>query len=268
MSSRADARQPTDSSQMKRTVNASFRKALEMMEKAGYGIGDNVSVVVDPDLPFMGYTFPSGGRHTIVVSGTAVDSGMLEGLLVHEMSHIYRMRSKHPSHDAEIINEAIGRIARRGFDRDYQLKILHDVVNHLEDLYADDVAFKVLGRSKMFPVEVAGKFFLSWLTPEPVASGNTKRDGWINATIMLRNSFAISNMARHGIPDMGDQAKRLNTRFLSGLPGGTSESSEYFRNLMIGLKEDVAAEEFRKLLAEYLERFVELAEGEHHSLKN
>src|SRR3990170_7954035 len=118
MSSRADARQPTDSSQMKRTVNASFRKALEMMEKAGYAIGDNVSVVVDPDLPFMGYTFPSGGRFTIVASGAAVDSGMLEGLLVHEISHIYRMKSKHPSHDAEIINAAIARFMNRGYDRD------------------------------------------------------------------------------------------------------------------------------------------------------
>ncbi len=236
-----------------------------MMEEAGYGIGKNMSVVVDPDLPFMGYTFPSGGRFSIVVSGTAVDSGMLEGLLVHEMSHIYRMRSKHPSHDAEIINEAIGGIASRGFDRDYQLKILHDAVNHLEDLYADDVAFMVFGRSKMFPVEVAGRFFLSWLTPDPVVSGNAMRDRWINAAIILRNSFAISNMARHGIPDIGRKARGLNARFLSGLPANASKSFEYFYSVMMNLKENVTEKEFRQLLKEYVEKFVELAEDEHET---
>ncbi len=264
MSSPADARR-SNNSQLKSTVNASFKKALEMMEKAGYGVGDNVSVVVDPDLPFMGYTFPSGGRFSIVVSGTAVDSGMLEGLLVHEMSHIYRMKSRHPSHSAEIINEGIGRITRRGYDRDYQLKILHDLVNHLEDLYADDVAFKVFRRSKMFPEEVAGKFFLSWLTPDPVASGNATRDRWINAAIILRNSFAISNMARHGIPDIGDKAKGLNERFLSGLPANASKSFEYFHSAMVNLKENVTEKEFRQLLTEYLEKFVELAEGENQT---
>ncbi len=231
-----------------------------MMEDAGYGIGDNVSVILDPKLPFMGYTFPSGGRFTIVVSGAAVDSGMLEGLLVHEMSHIYRMKSKHPSHDEEIISEGIGSTAGRGLDSDYQLKILHDIVNSLEDLYADDVAFKVFGRSNMFPVETAGRFFQSWLTPEPVVSGNTIRDRWVNAAIILRNSFALSNMARHEIPDIGDQAKRLNERFLSQLPAELAEAFEYFHHLMTGLQEHVTKEEFRSLLRAYLEKFVEVAD--------
>lgn len=77
------SRQPSfpGASQLKKTADESFRKALRMMEKAGYGIGDNVSVVVDPKLGFMGYTFPGEGGFNIVVSGAAVDSGMLEGLL-------------------------------------------------------------------------------------------------------------------------------------------------------------------------------------------
>jgi len=231
-----------------------------MMEETGYGIGENVSVVVDPNLSFMGYTFPGEGGFNIVVSGAAVDSGMLEGLLVHEMSHIYRMKSKHPSHDAEIINEAIGRIVNRGHNRDYQQKILHDIVNSLEDLYADDVAFKVFGSARIFPVETAGRFFLSRLTPEPVASGNAARDGWVNAAIMLRNSFALSNMARHGVPDIENRAAGLNKRFLSQLPAGATAAFEYFRKVMMGLREDVTGSEFGRLLNEYLNRFVEEAE--------
>jgi len=246
--------------QVRETVNDAFQRALQMMEEAGYGIGENVAVVVDPTLSFMGYTFPGQGGFNIVVSGAAVDSGMLEGLLVHEMSHIYRMKSKHPSHDAEIINEAIGRIMNRGYDRDYQQKILHDIVNSLEDLYADDVAFKVFGKARIFPVETAGKFFLSWLTPEPVASGSAGRDGWANAAIMLRNSFALSNMARHGVPDIEKRAAGLNKRFLSQLPAGATEAFEYFRKVMTRLREDVTGREFDRLLTEYLNRFVEEAE--------
>lgn len=248
-------------SQLTKAADESFGKALRMMKKAGYGIGDNVSVVVDPKLGFMGYTFPGRGGFNIVVSGAAVDSGMLEGLLVHEMSHIYRMKSKHPSHNAEIINEAISRIVKRGYKRDYQQKILHDIVNSLEDLYADDVAFKVFGKAKIFPAETAGKFFLSWLTPDPVVSGNATRDRWVNAAILLRNSFAISNMGRHGVPDHGNKAHRLNERFLSGLPAGRSETFEYFHALMMGLKEEVTGEEFSSLLDEYLERFIILTES-------
>jgi len=250
----------TGSMQVQRTVNDSFQRALRMMEEAGYGIGENVSVVVDPNLSFMGYTFPGEGGFNIVVSGAAVDSGMPQGLLIHEMSHIYRMKSKHPSHDAEIINAAIGRLMNRGYDRDYQQKILHDIVNSLEDLYADDVAFKVFGKARIFPVKTAGRFFLSWLTPEPEVSGNAGRDGWVNAALMLRNSFALSNMARHGVPDNGNRAAELNRRFLSQLPAGGTEAFEYFHRVMMGLREDVTGSEFGRLLNEYLSRFVEEAE--------
>ena len=248
-----------------KAVAEAFQKAKAMMKDAGYGIGDNVRVMVDPNLGFMGYTFPKEGKFTIVVSGAAVESGMLEGLLVHEMSHLYRMQSKHPSHSEQIINDVMGPFAGRGLNRDYQQKILHDLVNHLEDLYADDVAFKVFGKTNIFPVEEGSRFFLSWLSPDPVVSGNARRDRWVNAAMMLRNSFAMSNMARHGMPDIGDKAWGLNERFLSGLPANASKSFEYFHSVMMNLKEDITEKEFRKLLTEYLEKFVELAEGEHQT---
>lgn len=244
-----------------KAVGEAFQRAKGMMKDAGYGIGDNVRVVVDPNLGFMGYTFPRAGKFTIVVSGAAVESRMLEGLLVHEMSHIYRIQTKHPSHDERIINDVMASFLGRGLNRDYQRKILHDLVNHLEDLYADDVAFKVFGKNNIFPVEDGSRFFLSWLSPEPVVSGEARRDRWINMSLMLRNSFAMSNMARHGIPDTGNKAKRLNERFLSGLPANASRSFEYFLGLMTNLKKNVTEKEMRTLLADYLERFVLLAEA-------
>ena len=79
-------------------VNRSFKSAVEVMAKSGYKMPNNITVSVDPNLPFMGYTMPTRRGFNIVVAGGAVGSGMLEGLLVHEMSHIYRIHTNHPSH--------------------------------------------------------------------------------------------------------------------------------------------------------------------------
>ncbi len=237
-----------------------------MMKEAGYGVGNHVRVVVDPTLGFMGYTYPKDGKFTIVVSGIAVESGMLEGLLVHEMSHIYRMKTKHPSHNEKIINEVISRFEGPGLNMDYKRKIVHDLVNHLEDLYADDLAFKVFETSNIFPLEEAGRFFLSWLSPEPVKSRNTMRDRWMNMAMMLRNSFALSSMSRHHIPDIEQRARRINSKLLSAISADMSQSFEYFHHVMVGLTEDVTESEFRTILEGYLRRFVLLAEDQHNSI--
>jgi len=79
-------------------VKKAYVNASRMMKELGFGIKSLVEVAVDPQLPFMGYTMPQAMGYKIVVSGGSVGSGMLEGLLVHEMSHIYRMENNHPSH--------------------------------------------------------------------------------------------------------------------------------------------------------------------------
>src|SRR5437870_12926601 len=129
------------------TVRKAGQTALEMMRKAGYDIGTEVKVVVDPQLPFMGYTMPQGGNFTIVVSGGAVGSGLLEGLLVHEMSHVYRIQTNHPSHNGQILEEAIDNLGKKLVLRDYQQKIVHDLLNDIQELYADDISFKVIRNS-------------------------------------------------------------------------------------------------------------------------
>src|SRR5260370_40015895 len=102
-----------------------------MMKKAGYDIGTKVKVVVDPNLPFRGYTMPQGGNFTIVVSGGAVGSGLLGGLLVHEMSHVYRIQTNHPSPNRRILAEAVDNLGKKTVLRDYPQKIVHDLLNDL-----------------------------------------------------------------------------------------------------------------------------------------
>ncbi len=230
------------------------------MRNAGFEIRDTVHVAVDPQLPFMGYTFPDGGDFRIVVSGMALESGLVEGLLIHEMSHVYRMQANHPSHDGRIIDEVVSGLGKRALPEEYQRKIVHDLVNHIQDLYADDIAVRVLKGSELFPMDQLVAFLQDWVKDEPVESDDARRDRWANAAIMAENARAIAQLARHGIEDSGGRAAAMNERFLARIFPAMSGQFEYFRNLMTNLKEDITEKDYRRLLTRYLKRFVEVAE--------
>lgn len=231
------------------------------MRNAGFEIRDTVHVAVDPQLPFMGYTFPDGTDFRIVVSGMALESGLVEGLLIHEMSHVYRMQTNHPSHDGRIIDEVVSGHGKRALSEEYQQKIIHDLVNHIQDLYADDLAVRVLKESEQFPMDRLVAFLQDWVKDEPVVSDDARRDRWANAAIMVENARAVAQMVRHGIEDRGGRAAAMNERFLSRISPAVSGQFEYFRGLMTNLKEEVTGREYRRLLTRYLRRFLEIAEG-------
>jgi hypothetical protein len=260
-SSQTSASQRVENSEeINETVRKARQTAIEMMRKAGYDIGTKVKVVVDPQLPFMGYTMPQGGNFTVVVSGGAVGSGLLEGLLVHEMSHIYRIQTKHPSHNSQILEEAIDNLGKKVVLRDYQQKIVHDLLNDIQDLYADDISFKVLRNTPILASDQMTRFLQDWVKDEPVKSRDAVVDSWTNASIMTHNARAIAQMARHRVKDLGGRAEQANKRFLSQVSPRLAERFEYFRNLLENLREDMTAEEYRALLADYLRQFLEIAE--------
>lgn len=241
------------------TVRKARQSAMEMMKKAGFDIGTRVKVVVDPKLPFMGYTMPQGGNFTIVVSGGAIGSGLLEGLLVHEMSHVYRIQTNHPSHNGEILEEAIDNLGRKVELRDYQQKIIHDLLNDIQDLYADDISFKVLRNTPIMESDQMTRFLQDWVKGEPAKSRNSAMDRWVNTSIMAHNARAIAQMKRHGIQDTGERAGSENQVFLEGVSPDIAGEFDYFRDTLTNLREDMTANEYRKLLAEYLDRFVGIA---------
>ena len=240
-------------------VREANKIAIAMMRKAGFEIGEGVQVVVDPQLPFMGYTIPQGSGFRIVVSGMAVDSGMLEALLVHEMSHVYRMRTHHPSHDGRIIQEVVSGLGKRGLSQDYHQKILSGLVNDIQDLYADDIATKVIKKGGFLRRDQLTVFLQDWVKDEPVESNDAEMDRWVNSSIMVHNARAIGQMARHEIEDTGDKAATSNKRYLSRISPILSSQFEYFKGLMANLKENITEEEYRRLLTDYLNRFLEIA---------
>ncbi|MBO0887979.1 hypothetical protein J2P12_02655 [Candidatus Bathyarchaeota archaeon] len=248
----------TSNEKVDELVKKSFTNATQMMAKAGYKIPDNVKVTVDPQLPFMGYTMPTRQGFNIVVAGGAVGSGMLEGLLVHEMSHIYRIATNHPSHNGEILEEAVQHVAGTSSLADYQQKIIHDLLNDIQDLYADDLALRVFRTTPTPVLDQMTEFFQSWVKSEPIRSGTKNRDSWENASIMTHNARAIAQMERHHIEDTDNRATKASETFLKQVSPSIAKEFDYFRNTLLNLKENMTENEYKTLLADYLDRFLRI----------
>src|SRR5690348_13355623 len=259
-SAKTSTSQKLGESDVNEIVGRSRQNAMELMKRAGYDIGTKVKVVVDPQLPFMGYTMPQGGSFTIVVSGGAIGSGLLVGLLVHEMSHVYRIQTNHPSHNSEILEEAVDNLGKKVALLDHQQKITHDLLNDIQDLYADDISFKVLRKTPIFESDQMTRFLQDWVKDEPSRTRDPVMDSWVNTSIMTHNARAIAQMARHKVEDTGGLAERANKKFLSQVSPRITGRFEYFRNLLENLREDMTPAQYRALLADYLGKFLEIAE--------
>jgi hypothetical protein len=243
---------PQPSPEAVEAVRKAREKALAMMRDAGYDIGKDVDVVIDPTLPFMGFTVPQRGRFKIVVSGMSIESGLLTGLLVHEMSHVYRIRTGHQSHNGTILQEAVDKLGRL---EPYQEKILFDLLNDIQDLYADDISFQVIRKNGIINEAQATDFLQSWVKDEPVKTGDPTKDNWINTSIMAHNARALAQMQRHGVKDIDNRAKLANQKLLSTIP--MAQHYQYFENLFKNLKQDLTEEHYRLLLADLLKHYLQ-----------
>jgi hypothetical protein len=230
------------------------------MRDSGFAISGKVEVSVDADLPFMGYSTQRAGGNVIVVAGRAVESGMIEGLLIHELCHIYRTEQKHPSHNKELLNRVGYHLLHEyELSRDYQVKTIQQAVNHIQDLYADDISFQVFKKSHVFTEEQAHAFLLDWINDTPL-KGKSVKTRWLNVGTMLNNCFAFSNLTRHKIRDIDNQVAKALEQFLSQTDEDMKEAHSRFRDFMTSLKENVSEQQFEKDFTEYLNKLVKLAQ--------
>jgi len=93
-----------------------------------------------------------------------------------------------------------------------------------------------------------------------VRSNDAERDNWTNASVLLNNCFAISNMQRHRIEDVDKRAAVRNQRFLSRVNPEAARTFDYLNHLMVSLKEEIDEGEFREQLKRYLEEFFHAVE--------
>ena len=233
------------------------KKGFALMEDAGFPV-KNVSVVLDENLPYMGHTTEVNGEPVVVVSGMALSGGMALNLFIHELGHVYRTQSGHPSHDSQLIFSIIAWAMHGKVVEKYQEDTLFAIINHLQDLYSDDIFFKIFD-GKMADLNT-NKFFLGWIH-KPIKKVKSREDSWTNAGYLLSTAFAQANLYRHNVKDVDGLVEKGVKEFLSQVDKRMVIKYEFFKNLMINLPEKVREKEYEKLLIKYLTEFLKLANG-------
>lgn len=173
---------------------ADVRGVFEDVEGRLAARGLRVAWPVDVEvvsMVIMGATKSANGHHTLFASLDAARSEALDGLLAHEMGHMMRTETRHASHDPAVY-QAMGRAVRVPREG---LQALAEAFNHVQDIYADDLAFLFGFHGR------AHEFFRVWI------EGNSRRrsaDRWRNVSRSVTNGFALGNLRRHALLTEGD----------------------------------------------------------------
>lgn len=175
-----------------RKVKSTFEEVERKYEEKGYRLRQPVSAEI-VRIPIMGASKSLKDRHTLFISVRALESGMLDGLIAHEMGHMLRMEEGHPSHDPEVFlviekEVRIPRAAEAAFGQAF---------NHIQDIYADDLAFLVLDSDR----DRVYRFFGSWIEGNAGMKGTNR---WQNVALAVTNGFAIGNLVRHELLSSDD----------------------------------------------------------------
>lgn len=238
------------------------RKVLAAMAKMGYPIEARVEFRFDPDLPIMGYSRPLPSGYRVVAGKGALQDDLLVTLLAHELSHVQRMSSGHPSHSNTAIGAAYAGLRLDGPQEPYHDEILHDAINNVEDLYADGIAFDVMRDMGAVPAHGIGGFFLAWMKAEPEPGKDAREDRWRAAHAMLGNARAFAQIKAHGTPAQAGQAKGINAELLAVLSPDIAKAQPWFQSFYDTLPPRLTEASFTRDLADYVQRFVAVAEGQ------
>ncbi len=233
------------------TLEALRDQALTLMQSAGYPLANKIAVELDQNLPFMGYTTEKNGLPVIVVSGMALSGNGALNLLIHELSHVYRIQSGHPSHDAGLLTAVTAWVMHGRVVLSYQEKILHSILNNIQDLYADDISFTIFGKN-----ENLNEFFMGWIHDPVKPTSIEKR--WENAERVVSAAFAAANLERHHVEDTDHKMQKAIEEFLTKNEKHIVPRYAFFKNFMVDLPEKVTEKEFEKLLISYLSEFLNL----------
>lgn len=242
-------------------IESSRDTVLAAMSKLGFPVEAKVDIVLDPKLRIMGYTRPVGKGYRITVSGGAARSAQLEGLVAHELSHVYRMTTGHPSHNDKAITAAYDTLRLRTEWEPYMEEVLHDIVNNVEDLYADSISFEVVKALGLFKPDEMGEFLQGWMSDDVEEGTDARHARWLAAHAMLGNARSLAQLDRMGLKAAFARASKRNDMFLAKLPGDMAREFPYFCKLLRDLREETTDAGFQALLEEYMQRFVAIAEG-------
>lgn len=230
--------------------------ALERMRQKGYVVKSKVTLNVEPNLAIMGYARKEGEIHRIMISEWALDSEMLGGLVLHELSHVYFTERGASSHDSAILEDVLESLKERDGLRVKETQFLIDAFNHLQNVLVDDIVFEVMGEKEH---GMAKKFFSEWISDRP--SGDPVAD----AGLLCRNAFAIASLRRRNLAvwtsrrDHDDaEIYFRNKSLLEALGHHSEQEFDWLEEFLEKSKPDLGETDFRTSLETYFERMLSL----------
>lgn len=232
-----------------RSLQDALTWALSRMKDKGYTVKATVSISVDPAMRIMGYARKEGEGHAIVISEWALDSEMLGGLLLHELSHIYFTEQGAHSHDGELLEEILQGMKEREGLRAKEMEYLVDAFNHLQNVIVDDVVFDVMGERER---EQAKRFFAEWVSEKP--SG----DPVLDTALLCRNAFAVASLSRRKLFDPGSDMGRKNRAFVTLLGESAAGEFEWLEGFLERASNGWTEAEYRQAMDSYFERVISM----------
>ena len=232
-----------------KSLQSTLGWALERMRLKGYEVKSKVSLEVDPSLAIMGYAKKEGDVHQIMIAEWALDSEMLGGLVLHELSHVYFSERGACSHDSSALEEVLEDLKERDGLRAKETEFLIDAFNHLQNVLVDDIVFAVMEEKER---EQAKKFFAEWVSDRP--SGDPVTD----AALLSRNAFAVASLRRRDLFEKDSEMFFRNQALLSSLGPVSEQEFEWMERFLEGAKVEWESEKFREELEGYFDRLLSL----------
>ncbi len=239
-----------------RTLQSTLDWALERMRQKGYVVRSKVVLEVEPDLAIMGYARKEGEVHKILISEWALDSEMLGGLVLHELSHVYFAEQGASSHDSALLESVLEELKERDGLRVKETEYLVDAFNHLQNVLVDDVVFEVMEEKER---EMARRFFAEWISDQP--SGDPVAD----AGLLCRNAFAVASLKRRKLADWTTRTNHDDTEMyfrnkslLNALGLHAEEEFNWLEEFLEKSKPNLSEADFRASLESYFDRMLSL----------
>ena len=239
-----------------KSLQSTLDWALERMRHKGYSVRSRVTLSVEPNLAIMGSAKKDGDIHRIIISEWALDSEMLGGLVLHELSHVFFDERGASSHDGRILEIVLKGLKERDGLRDKETQYLIDAFNHLQNILVDDIVFEVMEEKERGQ---AKRFFAEWISDRP--SGDPVTD----AGLLCRNAFAVASLRRRKLADLTaggsheDAEMYFRNKNLLGALGQHAEREfEWLEGFLEKSKPDLSESAFRASLEAYFDRMISL----------
>lgn len=192
-------------------------------------------------------------RHVLNISRQAATSAMARELALHEFSHMARYEEHHPSHHQSTREAIFLALAGKSVEQ-RKLTHVHQLANHMKDIYADDITLSVAPGGKLVT------FLESRLADAVADRPPAVPTGWQLATsgadpeiTAVNAAFALALVERH---DLVSKDHRIYDLAHAAADDAPEVHIERFADAFRSLVDDPTESEYRKALVEMTREYV------------